>query len=174
MGRLFIEPIEVGAGQTRREAEGAAWRAIVRREIPGAEIGYNEVGAPIVTNMKGVHIGVAHCRGWVAVAISEEPCAVDIETTDRNFDNVVERIATPGEMEIPPILLWLGKETLYKYSGRKGLDFKRDLHLSYSEECLLYGSICDETPVRIDLSDDGQDFLASYILEVGTPIIKDE
>jgi len=124
-----------------RQLEFLAWRAIVRRAIGrNAIIAYNSVGAPILTNYP-FRITVSHCRGRIAVGISDRPCAVDIERIDRNFRRILSRYLSPEEQQLSahplfPAIAWCTKETLYKYAGRPGLDLLDDLHidrLSFSE-----------------------------------------
>jgi len=157
MKRLFVEaplPFEEAArwatdeeratihdfGDARKQ-EYVAWRAIVRRVIGrDANITYNSVGAPILTNYP-FRITVSHCQGRIAVGISDRPCAVDIERTDRNFRHILSRYLSPEEQRLSahplfPAIAWCAKETLYKYAGRPGLDLLDDLHIdrvSFSE-----------------------------------------
>ena len=85
-----------------RQAEWLSWRAIVRREVcrefgcrpAEIAIAYNETGAPVVEGA-AVHAAVSHCRGSVAVGLSDAPCAVDIESLDRNFGRIASRYMTP-------------------------------------------------------------------------------
>ncbi len=124
-----------------RKREYLAWRAIVRRTIGrDAMIAYNSVGAPILTNYP-FRITVSHCQGCIAVGISDQPCAVDIERIDRNFRRIRSRYLTPEEQRLSahplfPAIAWCTKEALYKYAGRQGLDLLDDLHIdgiSFSE-----------------------------------------
>lgn len=141
----------------RRKEEFLMWRSLVYRHLPGAEIRYNAVGAPVVANFP-IHLGVSHCPGYVAVALSDRPCAVDIESLSRNFDRIVSRFASlrelsldGGEYLLPA--LWCGKEALYKYSGRQGVDWIRDLRIESLDwsRGRMVGRIADGNPVAIDL-----------------------
>lgn len=138
-----------------RSEEYLAWRAIVRREVGrDAAIGYNAIGAPVLTNYP-YHLAVSHCRGGaadcrklsdgsgrIAVAISDAPCAVDIEPIDRDFRRVLSRYLTPEEQRLSthplyPAIAWCAKETLYKYAGHRELGLLRDLRIdriSFPEE----------------------------------------
>lgn len=131
-----------GSFATTRREEYLAWRAVIRREIGrDAAIGYNAVGAPVLTNYP-YHLAVSHCRGRIAVGISNRPCAVDIEPIDRNFQRILTRYLTPEEQRLSthplyPAIAWCAKETLYKYAGRRELDLLRDLRIdriSFPEE----------------------------------------
>ena len=133
----WATPGELAAARTfapARAQEYLAWRAIVRREIGAdARIAYNAAGAPVVTNFP-VRISVSHCRGRVAVALSDRPCALDIERTDRPFRPLLHRYLTPAEQALSdhplfPAVAWCAKETLYKYAGVPGCDLRRDLCL---------------------------------------------
>ena len=75
-----------------RRREYLTWRAVVRREL-GADvrIAYDAAGAPVV-DRDGVYVGVSHCRGRVAVCLSDVPCAVDIEPETRDFSRAAPAI----------------------------------------------------------------------------------
>ncbi len=156
------------AGQRRRE--WLAWRAIVRRELGAVEIGYDRNGAPTVAGRNGLHIGVSHCRGWVAVCVSERRCAVDIELRSRNFEKAAPRFLTDAERALGdhPLLsavVWCAKEALYKYAGEPGLDLRRDLRIEtidFARGCAT-GRIKNGAPVRLSVSFT-DDLVAAYIL----------
>lgn len=158
-GLVLEEDLAAVAGfrKQQRKEEFLMWRAVVYRHLPGAEIRYNSVGAPVVCNFP-VHLGVSHCPGYVAVALSDQPCAVDIESLSRNFDRIASRFASRrelsldgGEYLLPA--LWCGKEALYKYSGRQQLDWIRDLRIESldMQRGRMTGRIADEAPVVIDV-----------------------
>jgi hypothetical protein len=148
----------------QRRAEYLMWRTIVRRELPAAEISYDDFGAPVVTNYP-VHISVAHCPGWVAVAISEHPCAVDIEPAGRSVArHIAERFATEQELALNnPLAVWCGKEVLYKYARRPGLDFRRDLRIERIDTDTMAGRIEGGIPLEIKIKCEAK-YLAAYIL----------
>lgn len=152
-------------GGARRRAEWLMWRAIVCRELPGAEIGYDDAGAPVVENYP-VHVSVAHCTGWVAVVISDGPCAVDIEPSGRDLGHTPERFATERELALgDPLAIWCGKEALYKYAGRRGLDFRRDLHIERIDGAAgtMTGRIEGGVPIRIKM-EYSAGYIVAYIL----------
>lgn len=117
-----------------RRREYLTWRAIVRREL-GADvrIAYDAAGAPVV-DRDGVYVGVSHCRGRVAVCLSDVPCAVDIEPETRDFSRAAPRYMSPSELALSgdpllPAAVWCAKEALYKYARRPGLDLLHDLRV---------------------------------------------
>lgn len=152
----------------RRRAESLMWRAVVCRHLPDAQIGYNAIGAPVVTNYP-VHIGVSHGAGYVAVCFSDNPCAVDIEPLTRDFSRASARFATDDERRLSdgPLLLpalWCGKEALYKYAGRRELDLLRDLRIeSFDPQAgRMIGRIGCEAPVEIGIRVE-EELLAAFI-----------
>lgn len=181
-----------GITSGKRRASVSTWRSMLRAEIGDAEIGYNDVGAPVIipqepytakecrasqdlpsegcaanstptdlcTEIKGNHasecftvsedaiaskrestpaaldifFNVSHSDDYAAVIISDRKCAIDIERTKRRFDKIESRYISDSERALPqsdnPLfkaLLWSAKETLYKFSGRKELNFLTDL-----------------------------------------------
>ena len=154
----------------RRRAEFLSWRAVVRREL-GADvrIAYDSLGAPVVTDLP-VHISVSHCAGRIAVCASPDRCAVDIEPETRNFSRAVSRYLTPEEKSLSgdPFwtgIVWCAKEALYKYSGRRELDFRRDLRVEQVDLAagMLTGRIENGEPVGLSVRrEDG--YIVVYIL----------
>ena len=154
----------------RRRAEYLSWRAVVRRELgPDVRIAYDALGAPLLPGLP-VHISVAHCAGRIAVCASPNRCAVDIEPETRNFGRTASRYLTPGERALSddpllPGIVWCAKEALYKYAGRRALDFLRDLRVERLDLAAgtLTGRIGDEEPVGLSVRrEDG--FIVVYIL----------
>ena len=127
-------------GSLTRRTAGAAWRSLVYRELGNVELGYNEAGSPVIISAdagvpKWSYIGVTHSDGYVAVIFSNTRCAIDIERTDRDFSRAATRFVSPQEeafignpLSYPAI--WCAKETMYKFSGRKGLDLIRDIRIT--------------------------------------------
>ncbi len=147
-----------GFGTETRRREALMWRYIVRRELGAdAVICYNKSGAPEVVNRKE-YIGVSHSADFVAVIISEQRCAIDIERLDRNFESVRTRYMRPDEMALGddsrlPAVVWSAKETLYKYAGERGLDFLRDIRIldvDFNDGTVM-GQIKDYAPVKMQM-----------------------
>ena len=116
----------------RRRREFLTWRAIVRRVLGcHTRIAYDELGAPSLPDGEA-YVAVSHCSGRVAVCLSPNRCAVDIERADRDFSRVAARFLTPDEAALStdprwPGLVWCAKETLYKYARIPALDLLHDL-----------------------------------------------
>lgn len=146
-------------GTEARRREALMWRYIVHRELGAdAKIAYNEIGAPILEN-RTEHIGVSHSADFVAVIISNRPCAIDIERLDRNFERVASRYIRPDEENLScderlRAVAWCAKETLYKYADERGLDLLRDIKLLSIDfdNAELLGQIKDNPPVKMRMA----------------------
>ena len=85
---------------------------------------YNEYGAPYLEN--GPYFSISHCKQGIAVAVSETPIGIDIETTRplneglvRKTMNDVEQthIFSSSHPETEFIRLWTQKEAYVKMQG---------------------------------------------------------
>ena len=119
-----------------RRIEHLAWRAALRTIVPDTNISYTGNGTPVIEGLS-LHIGVAHTRGMAAVIVSREPCAVDVENAERDFTPSRARFISPQEMLLADsgrtdfaAAVWCAKEAMYKFSGRRGLDFLDDLRIT--------------------------------------------
>ncbi len=135
------ELAQAAAFAPERRREWLSWRALVRREAAAAtgraaqevRIPYDDFGAPLIEGSP-LCLSVSHCEGCISVALSEFPCAVDVESLARDFGRVASRYMTPAEAALCddprwPAVVWSAKETLYKYAGRRELDLSEDLRV---------------------------------------------
>lgn len=85
---------------------------------------YNEYGKPFIPN--ALHFSISHCRHAIAVAVSEQPIGIDIESVRPFRSALIER--TMNEEEQSTILqandassaftaLWTQKEAVVKWQG---------------------------------------------------------
>lgn len=127
-----------GLSSLKRKAEMSAWRSAVRQEGVAGDIFYAETDAPELSEgEKWRCISVAHTGGMAAVILSQHPCAIDIERTERDFDRAASRFVSAAEQNVPgsdgPLFraaVWCAKETIYKFSGRPGMDFLEDMRIN--------------------------------------------
>ncbi len=118
----------------RRRAEFVTWRALFHRHF-GLDrvVTYTPEGAPFVVGSR-MYIGVSHSAKNVAIVASDRPCAVDLESPDRNFARILSRYLSPDEQHLAtdprwPAIAWCAKETLYKLARAEGLRLVEDLHI---------------------------------------------
>lgn len=87
---------------------------------------YNQQGKPLLEGHPDIHFSMSHCREAAAVAVSNQPVGIDIETVEHYSEEVARRVMNEDEMR--QILssphpakeftrLWTMKESLYKLTG---------------------------------------------------------
>lgn len=114
---------------TKRRCEYLGWRALCR-DMMGVSTSvenlfeYNNLGAPHLVGFD-LCVGVSHGKECVAVVLSAEPCAVDIEHEGRRFGAILPRYTTPKELMLSSsedlyAQLWCAKEAMFKYVGAEG------------------------------------------------------
>jgi len=139
-----------------RRLQRLAARAALRIALPDATVSYNDIGAPYIGQ---TYISISHCDGYAAVMLSDAPCGVDIENAGRDFGRVAERFVSGEEKNLPAKdsaiflpLIWCAKEALYKFSGRKELNLKRDIGIISVD--IVQGRISGRLPdnSRIELA----------------------
>lgn len=131
------------------EAESAADRAMLFRNR-------RDAGGNIRAARPSFFLAVSHCEGSIAVALADAPCAVDVESLDRDFGRVAPRYMTCDERALSddarwPAIVWCAKETLYKFAGRRELNLLRDLRIESvdSATATLVGRICGSESVTL-------------------------
>lgn len=99
-------------------------------------IAHHPDGAPYPTH-SDKYISISHTTNYLALKISESPCAIDMENLDRNAKRIAKKFATTTEINTatkvlpqnPELLIWCAKETLYKFARRAGAEFLTDFCL---------------------------------------------
>jgi phosphopantetheinyl transferase len=111
----------------------------------------DDCGKPQLHLLEG-HISIAHCKGLaVGILHSALPCGIDIEQISPKIQRVTHRICSESEMTWAGesldrlSTLWCAKEALYKYYGKKKLDFKNEIQLIDNQENnILIGNIAKD------------------------------
>lgn len=111
-----------------RQREWLAVRVLLRHTpYNDNEILYQGNGKPFFAKC-GKHISISHSRCFVAVAVSESPIGIDIESSDRNALAVASSFLKPQELEIlsvgsnaanEALLMWSAKEAAFKLASDK-------------------------------------------------------
>lgn len=154
-----------------RRIEHLAWRAALRQVVPDAKVTYDEAtNAPMLDN--GLFVSAAHTRGMAAVVVSGARCAIDVEATGRDLSRTAPRFISDDERMLQasadplfPAVVWCAKEALYKYSGRRELDFLGDIRITGADLSAgrLTGNVAGSTPAEINiLEHDG--YIVAYII----------
>ena len=83
-------------------------------------------GKPMLQGHPHIHFSMSHCHEAVAVAVSDLPIGIDIETTAHYSADVARRVMNDDEMrqieasarpEVTFTRLWTMKESLFKLTG---------------------------------------------------------
>lgn len=182
---LTLEELEAGADAEdmrqvehitapARRQERLMWRRMLREAFSlSVKVEYTPSGKPQIKDFPYKHISVSHCRGVVAVVVSQRPCGVDVERKDRNFERVSERYVTQREWALCQeagisraqalAMMWCAKECMYKVAGRSGVDFCRDVIIEAMDPGreALTGRVDGGNPIEMKIIDAG-DYLVVY------------
>ncbi len=84
------------------------------------------------------HFSISHCGDYAAALVSKtHRVGVDIESVREKIARIVPKFISEKELNILPImgndklatLCWSAKESIYKWQGKFGVDFKRDIRI---------------------------------------------
>lgn len=87
---------------------------------------YGNKGKPLLQGHHDIHFSLSHCHEAVAVALSDHPVGIDIETVDHYSPEVARRVMNDDELheieasaqpQVAFTRLWTMKESLYKLTG---------------------------------------------------------
>lgn len=107
------------------------------RELVGEKIliQKDEFGKPYLKDFP-FHISVTHTNDFCAVFLSEyQFCGIDIESTRRNLSKIYHKFVSSyeqlyvvkGNENAYYLIIWTVKEAIYKWYGKKGLDFIQNM-----------------------------------------------
>ncbi len=97
----------------------------------------DEHGKPYLVN-SSKHISLSHSYDYAAVIISDgKKVGVDIELIKHKIKTIKHKFLSDVELAQKQIgdntnglyVCWCAKEAIYKWHGKKGLEFKRDIHI---------------------------------------------
>jgi len=119
----------------QRKQEFVATR-ILRHELFGLQhVHYDSVGAPYIKN-EG-YISISHTKNCVGIGVCKDfKIGLDIEWIKPRIENIKHKFLSIGELEnfdcnsiIELTKIWSAKESLYKMSGKIGINFRTQLNL---------------------------------------------
>ena len=97
----------------------------------------DEHGKPYLVNSP-YHISLSHSYDYAAVMIGKDrSVGVDIEQIKTKIHRIQQKFLSPAELAQANVkddtnglyVCWCVKEAVYKWYGKKGLEFKRDIHI---------------------------------------------
>lgn len=110
----------------------------------------NEHGKPFLKDYPSIHFNISHCKNGIAVAVSDQPVGIDIESYRKVSDSLIRYTMNEEERRIinesdDPVRTfteyWTQKEAVFKL---RGTGITHDLHE------LLKGDEVVETVVNIE------------------------
>ena len=108
------------------------------------------------------HFSISHCRDYAAVLISKTSRAgVDIELVNEKIDRIVHKFLTEEELSLitettvakTATLFWSVKESVYKWQGTGGTDFKKHIRIQKftgnQDEGIVYCLFKNKIPLQV-------------------------
>lgn len=140
-----------GVNLAKLSKHNLAARALANTVSPGFELlEKDEFGKPYFESAKH-YISITHAGNYAGFMLTEDrECGLDMEHLTERIKAIVPKFFREDEKEFLKdglegmFMVWCAKEALYKYYGRKALDFKKHLKLHYaplSKEGSLIGEI---------------------------------
>jgi phosphopantetheinyl transferase len=114
------------------------------------EITYSVYGAPLLENY---HLSFSHTKNFAAVALATIPVGIDMEELAPRILPLYTRFMSEHEIATSDVIniknlyyYWCAKEAMYKWYGKKNLDFIEDLKVDKSNK---QGIICNKHIVKL-------------------------
>lgn len=101
-------------------------------------------GKPYFPHSAQYHCSLSHSEGRIVGALlAQAPCGLDVQMANTKVQRVIERVLHEEEiafLQAQPAAeqiqwahwFWCGKEALYKAYGKRALDFRTDIRISFN------------------------------------------
>jgi len=122
-----------------RRLQWLASRLLIRRIIqPKGQIlmEWDDFGKPVIINY-AFEVSISHCKDMVAVIVGDTVTGIDIEQKTNKIGRIAHKFMNAAEKEFVEehqaleyqLIIWAAKETVFKYVGGGGIDFREHLHV---------------------------------------------
>lgn len=122
-----------------RRLQWLASRLLIRRIIqPKGQIlmEWDDFGKPVIINY-AFEVSISHCKDMVAVIVGDSVTGIDIEQKTDKIGRIAHKFLNSAEKEFIEeqkaleyqLVIWAAKETVFKYVGGGGIDFRQHLHV---------------------------------------------
>lgn len=126
-----------GINAPGRRLQWLSSRLLIRKIInPAGQIlmEWDSFGKPIIINYD-FEVSISHCTDMVAVIVGDAKSGIDIEKQDRKVDRIAKKFVREDEFAFVEeqihtdyyITFWAAKETMFKFYGGGGIDFKEHM-----------------------------------------------
>lgn len=120
-------------------------------------------------------LSITHSNQYAAVLFSKtQHVSLDLEKIDMRVKRVSRKFVNGAEREmllsslnqtLSLTTIWSAKETLYKFYGQKGLDFKQHMTVFIHNPSALRGCIHKVNPIFYDIqTEQVEDYILTYIV----------
>jgi phosphopantetheinyl transferase len=104
---------------------------------------FTEKGKPL---LKDKFLSLSHNHAYGAAIVSTKgEVGIDVESLDRKVSHLRHKFISPSEEVVArrfgELFIWVAKEAAYKAYGRKELDFKKHLKVSFDENQMVHISV---------------------------------
>lgn len=157
---------------SKREAEKVFSHALLFKGI-NTLLGFNtlpkiifeESGKPRFEKDCGIHFSLSHSGNFVAVAVSKNPCGVDIEIKKPRSERFIKKIMENESLECDFYELWCLKEAYFKLKGGGNLRLSSGI---YHKDDIIYGPDGKSVGKTYDTVPDYAIAIFSYSAELPT------
>lgn len=122
-----------------RRLQWLASRLLIRTIIkPKGQIlmEWDDFGKPVIINY-AFEVSISHCKDMVAVVVGDARTGIDVEQKTDKIGRIAHKFLNAGEKgfieEVRALeyqlVIWAAKETLFKYVGGGGIDFRKHLQV---------------------------------------------
>lgn len=122
-----------------RRLQWLSSRLLIRKIInPKGQIlmEWDDFGKPVIINYD-FEVSISHSSDMVSVIVGDRKSGNDIERHDRKVERIARKFVRDDEMAFVEmgketlyyITLWAAKETMFKYYGGGGIDFKKHMQV---------------------------------------------
>lgn len=113
--------------------------------LPTSVLQKDEYGKPfLLTENQQIHISISHSFPYAVVALHKnKTIGIDIEPISDKLHKVANRVFSQDELLWATsaenlAFLWCAKEAMYKWYGKKGVDFRKHLMVEQREDTKIY------------------------------------
>ena len=132
---------------SKRKAESVFSRALLFKSLAAVfelktlpDIIFDENGKPCFKEACGIHFSLSHSGDFVAAAVSDVPCGVDIEKKKPRPERFIKKIMENEILDTEFYELWCLKEAYFKLMGTGGLLMPSGIFLKDEKICGPDGS----------------------------------
>jgi phosphopantetheinyl transferase len=133
-------PLQKQINHPQKRLQHMAGRFLLSQLIPDFPLSAIQISASQKPFLQpsNIHFSVSHCKQYAAAIVSTaSACGVDVEMVNEKIEKIIPKFLTQPEIDLLPnnqikkaaTLFWSVKETLFKWDGKGGIDFKKQLRI---------------------------------------------